>query len=219
MKPFIRETGIAAPIEGRNIDTDQLIPARFLKADRARGYGQFLFHDLRFAGDGAERPGFVLNQEPFRRAAFLVADANFGCGSSREGAVYALADFGIRAVLAPSFGDIFHANCLKNGVVPVCLGKEIAAGLRARLAEGCPCEITVDLDTLGVTLPGGECYGFALDPFWRECLMKGVDEIALTLGYLPRIEAFEQAYAAAFPWARGDDGTTTDGGGETDGAG
>ena len=202
MKPFIRETGIAAPIEGRNIDTDQIIPARFLKADRGKGYGPFLFHDLRFDGEGAERADFVLNREPFRRAAILVTDDNFGCGSSREGAVYALRDFGIRAVLAPSFGDIFHANCLKNAVVPVHLGEEVVAGLRRRLADGPERDITVDLDTLRVTLPGGECYGFDLAPFWRECLMKGVDEIALTLGHLREIEAFEQDYAAAYPWAR-----------------
>lgn len=202
MNPFTRVSGIAAPIEGRNIDTDQIIPARFIKADRARGYGQFLFRDLRLDADGRERPDFVLNRAPFRRAAFLVADINFGCGSSREGAVYALADFGIRAVLAPSFGDIFHNNCLKNGIVPVHLAGDIAARLRRRLAEGPEREIAVDLEALTVTLPGGETESFDLDPFWRECLMKGVDEIALTLGYLPEIAAFEADYAAAYPWAR-----------------
>lgn len=206
MEPFVRVTGIAAPIEGRNIDTDQIIPARFIKSDRAKGYGQFLFHDLRFDAEGHERPDFVLNRQPFRAAKILVANVNFGCGSSREGAVYALADYGVRAVLAPSFGDIFHNNCLKNGIVPVHLAEDIAAVLRRRLVETPGQAVTVDLEAMAVTLPDGERQDFSLDPFWRECLMKGVDEIALTLGYLPEIEAFEARYVAACPWADMDEG-------------
>lgn len=201
MRSFIRETGVAAPIEGRNIDTDQIIPARFLKMDRAQGYGRFLFHDRRFSSEGYERDDFVLNRAPFRSARFLVADANFGCGSSREGAVYALADFGIRAVLAPSFGDIFYNNCLKNGIVPVRLDEEVLAELRRYLAATPAHKIAIDLDALQVTLPG-EVHAFEIDPFWRECLMKGVDEIAWTLSYCERIEAFERDYLAACPWAR-----------------
>lgn len=202
MAAFIRETGVAAPIDGRNIDTDQIIPARFLKADRAKGYGQFLFHDLRFDAEGREIAAAVLNREPFRASRILVTDVNFGCGSSREGAVYALHDYGIRAVLAPSFGDIFYNNCLKNGIVPVTLDETMATDLRARLAAGEDREITVDLESQTVTLPGGEQQGFAIDPFWRECLMRGVDEIELTLGYLDRIEDFERNYYAMHAWAR-----------------
>ncbi|NNM71578.1 3-isopropylmalate dehydratase small subunit [Enterovirga aerilata] len=202
MEPFIRLTGIAAPIEGRNIDTDQILPARFLKADRAKGYGQYFFHDARFDGEGREKPDFVLNREPFRHATIVVTDDNFGCGSSREGAVYALHDFGVRAVLAPSFGDIFYNNCLKNGVVPVRLERGIVTGLLESLKDAPRPEVTVDLEALEVVLPDGARHAFTLDPFWRECLMKGVDEIQLTLGYLDRIEAFEGGYHREMTWLR-----------------
>jgi len=202
MAAFIRETGTAAPIEGRNVDTDQIIPARFIKSDRAKGYGQFLFHDARFDSAGREIADFVLNREPFRHARILVADANFGCGSSREGAVYALHDFGIRAVLAPSFGDIFYNNCLKNGIVPVGLPENVTSELRRGLEGGVDRDITVDLETSRVTLPDRTSHDFRIDPFWRECLMKGVDEIELTLGCIDQIESFERTYYAAHEWAR-----------------
>ena len=200
MEPFIRLTGVAAPIEGRNIDTDQILPARFLKADRAQGYGRYFFHDARFDGEGREKPDFVLNREPFRRATIVVTDDNFGCGSSREGAVYALHDFGVRSVIAPSFGDIFYNNCLKNGVVPVRLHRQVVTALLDRLQGEANPEITVDLEALEVTLPDGARHAFPLDPFWRECLMKGVDEIQLTLGYLDQIEAFERDYRRDMSW-------------------
>ena len=200
MDAFIRRRGIAAPIEGRSIDTDQIIPARFIKADREKGYGQFFFHDARFDADGREKPDFVLNREPFRHAEIIVADDNFGCGSSREGAVYALHDFGIRAVIAPSFGDIFYNNCLKNGVVPVELDRPTVTGLLDRLKDGSGAEICVDVEALAVTLPGGARHAFPLDAFWRECLLKGVDEIELTFTYLDRIESFERGYQAEMPW-------------------
>lgn len=200
MEPFVRQRGIAAPIEGRNVDTDRIIPARFLKADRAAGYGQFLFHDARFDEDGRERD-FVLNREPFRSAPILVAEDNFGCGSSREGAVYALHDYGVRAIVAPSFGDIFYSNCLKNGVVPVRLAHGAVTGLLEQLVAGPDREVCVDLESLEVQAPGGARHSFTLDPFWRECLLKGVDEIELTLGHLADIEAFERAYRAERAWA------------------
>jgi 3-isopropylmalate/(R)-2-methylmalate dehydratase small subunit len=200
MEPFIRCCGAAAPLEGRNIDTDQIIPARFLKMDRAGGYGQFFFHDARFDESGNEKPDFVLNREPFRGAPIIVTDENFGCGSSREGAVYALHDYGVRAVIAPSYGDIFYNNCLKNGVVPVRLDRDTVVGLLESLAEGPDHELCVDLQELVVMAPGGARIPFAIDPFWRECLMKGVDEIELTLGYLDRIDAFERDYRAQMPW-------------------
>jgi len=202
MTPFVSETGVAAPVEGRNIDTDQIIPARFLKVDKEKGYGQFLFYDHRFDENRNERPQFVLNQPAFREARILVADVNFGCGSSREGAVYALQDYGVRAVIAPSFGDIFYNNCLKNGVVPVRLDETVTAELRATLAAGPERRVTVDLAELAVTLPGGAVHRFDIDPFWRECLMKGIDEIGLTQTYMPQIEEFEREYYAQMPWLK-----------------
>ena len=200
MEPFIRRSGIAAPIEGRNVDTDQIIPARFIKADRALGYGRFFFHDARFDAEGRERPDFVLNREPFRRAEIVVADDNFGCGSSREGAVYALHDFGIRAVIAPSYGDIFYNNCLKNGVVPVQLDRAIVTAALVDLAAAPDPRVSVDLEACAVEFPGGARHAFTIDAFWRECLLKGVDEIDLTLGYADRIAEFERRYRAEYPW-------------------
>lgn len=200
MEPFISLTGVAAPLEGRNIDTDQIIPARFLKVDKDAGYGQFLFHDLRLDEHGQERPEFVLNHAAFRQAKILVTDVNFGCGSSREGAAYALHDYGVRAVIAPSFGDIFYNNCLKNGMVPVRLPEDVTAALRERLAQGDGAEITVDLDKTEVTLPDGSKHAFSIDPFWRDCLMQGKDEIGLTLGHLAQIESFERDYHARMQW-------------------
>ena len=202
MKPFVRETGIAAPIEGRNIDTDQIVPARYLKTDRSQGYGGYLFHDLRFDANGAEQPDFVLNTAPFRGAQILVGDANFGCGSSREAAVYALQDFGIRAVIAPSFGDIFYNNCLKNGIVPVQLDESIVTALRNSLHPDRDNRVVVDLEALSVTLPGETTHGFTIDPFWRECLLQGKDDLELTLSHAQEIEQFESAYHAEMPWVR-----------------
>lgn len=202
MKPFIRETGRAAPIEGRNIDTDQILPARFLKQDRSKGYGQLLFHDLRFDAAGRELPGFVLNQPGHRDARMLVAEENFGCGSSREGAVYALSDFGIRAILAPSFGDIFHNNCLKNGIVPVRLPEAVCRDIRQSLRREPSQEIAVDLAAQRVELADGTAHEFKIDPFWRECLMKGVDDLELTIGMLDLVERFEKDYFSNMPWAQ-----------------
>ncbi len=200
MEPFITLTGVAAPLEGRNIDTDQIIPARFLKVDKDAGYGQFLFHDQRMDEHGQERPEFVLNHPVFRHATILVTDVNFGCGSSREGAPYALHDYGVRSVIAPSFGDIFYNNCLKNGIVPVRLPEDVCARVRTRLAQADGAQITVDLEHTRVTLPEGESHEFAIDPFWRDCLMQGKDEIGLTLGHLAQIESFERDYHARMQW-------------------
>lgn len=204
MEPFSRICGAAAPIEGRSVDTDQIIPARFLKADRAKGYGQFLFHDARFDAAGREKPDYVLNREPFRNAPILVADDNFGCGSSREAAVYALHDYGVRAVIAPSFGDIFYNNSLRNGIVPVRLERDVVAGFLDALAASADPQVCVDLDRLELTGPGGSIHPFSIDPFWRECMLKGVDEIELTRGYLREIEAFERDYEAEMAWAAPD---------------
>jgi len=201
MKPFIRETGIAAPLPRNNIDTDQIVPGQFLKRDRALGYGPVLFHNLRFDAQGRERPDFVLNKSPWRNATILVTGANFACGSSREAAVYAIADYGIRALIAPSFGDIFYNNCLKNGVLPVRLDAAIVERISQALLTGVMRDITVDLQTCDVHLPDGTHHAFTIDAFWRECLMQGVDDLSLTLQHMDAIERFEAAYAQVFPWA------------------
>lgn len=200
MQAFIKETALAAPILGRNVDTDQIIPARFLKVDRTAGYGPYLFHDLRFTQDGVERDDFILNQEPYRNSRILVTDDNFGCGSSREGAVYALHDYGIKALIGPSFGDIFYNNALKNGLVPVKLPEDVVSNLRQDLLEGEARGITIDLEAQVVTLPDGTQHALVIDPFWRECIMKGVDEVELTLSYMPEIKVFEDQYLAEMRW-------------------
>jgi 3-isopropylmalate/(R)-2-methylmalate dehydratase small subunit len=200
MSAFKSITAIAAPIDGVNVDTDQIIPARFLKFDRASGYGKFLFHDLRFDAAGVERPDFVLNRSAFRGTAILVADENFGCGSSREGAVYALHDFGIRVVIAPSFGDIFYNNCLRNGLVPARVSAVHAAELRGALLQASDPTVTVNLETLEVSAAAGVVASFTLDEFWRDCLLQGVDEIGLALQQAEQIESFEREYLRAVPW-------------------
>jgi 3-isopropylmalate/(R)-2-methylmalate dehydratase small subunit len=192
---FTRLTAIAAPYEPVNVDTDQIVPARFLKFPRKDGYGQYLFHDVR------EQPDFILDRAPFDQARILVGNANFGCGSSREGAAYAFHDAGFRSVIAPSFGDIFFNNCMKNGIVPVRLPDGECAALRNLLKSEPGTELTVDLVSQEVREPGGKVHRFALDSFYREMLLKGVDELGLTLSLLPEIEAFERSYARQAPWA------------------
>jgi 3-isopropylmalate/(R)-2-methylmalate dehydratase small subunit len=203
MQPFTRVTAVAAPIDLPNIDTDRVIPARFLrKAQGAPGYDRFLFHDVRFDATGAERPEFVLNQPAYRDARILVTAENFGCGSSREAAVWALAANGFRAVIAPALGDIFHQNCFKNGLLPVLLPADAAATLRRQLHERPGSTITVDLDTETVTGPDGATYPFTIDPFRKRCLREGLDEIGPTQSYSEQIGAFEGQHANDFPWLR-----------------
>lgn len=199
MEAFTVLTAVAAPLDLANVDTDQIIPARFLKKPRATGYDNYLFHDLRFDPDGTPHPDFVLNRPAFKGARILVAGPNFGGGSSREGAVYALVDAGIRAVVAPSFGDIFHSNALKNGLVPVAVPADLAADLRAALTAEPGLELTVDLERQVLRGANREV-GFTIDPFRRECLLKGIDEIDLTLQYHDRIAAFRDAHWAVRPW-------------------
>jgi 3-isopropylmalate/(R)-2-methylmalate dehydratase small subunit len=183
---FTSITARAAAYEARNVDTDQIIPARFLKFPRAQGYGKFLFHDVR------HEPGFV----PLEGAQILVANANFGCGSSREGAAYAFHDAGFRSIIAPSFGDIFFRNCLKNGIVPVRLADALCAHLRAMLRETPATELTVDLESQLVVEPGGKAHPFSIDAFFRSMLLQGVDELGVTLSLMSDIEAFEKRYAS-----------------------
>lgn len=201
MTPFTRVTAVAAPIDLPNIDTDRVIPARFLRKPRATpGYDRFLFHDVRYAPNGSERPDFVLNQPAYRSAKILVTAENFGCGSSREAAVWALDANGFRSVIAPSLGDIFHQNCFKNGLLPVILPAESAATLRHQLHETPGATVTVDLETQTVTGPDGTRYGFEIDPFRKRGLLEGLDEIGLTQSHEPEIAAFEARHRAAFPW-------------------
>jgi 3-isopropylmalate/(R)-2-methylmalate dehydratase small subunit len=197
---FTTLTAVAMPIDLPNVDTDRVIPARFLRKPRGPGYERYLFHDVRFDEDGSERPEFVLNQGPFRPARILVAAENFACGSSREAAVWALAAYGFRAFIAPSFGDIFFQNCGKNGALALRLPAETAARIRRQLHERPGALMTVDLAAQVVTGPDGARHEFTADPFVRECLLRGLDEIALTLGYARAIDAFEERQRREMPW-------------------
>ena len=210
MRAFTQMQGVAAIIAGKNVDTDQIIPARYLKRSRTDPqYADYLFHDLRFNDRDEADPAFVLNQAALRDASILIADENFGCGSSREAAVYALDAFGIRAVIAPSFGDIFFNNCLKNGLLPIRLQQidiDLLSGpgpVRASdTADSLsPLNIKIDLQASTVqAVSSPTAIRFSIDPFWQECLMKGLDEIDLTLSYQSSIDAFESAHLAGSPW-------------------
>jgi 3-isopropylmalate/(R)-2-methylmalate dehydratase small subunit len=200
MEPFARLDAVAAPVGGPNVDTDQIIPARFLWRKRTDGWGHLLFHDLRFNDAGAPKPDFVLNRDAYRDARVLVTDRNFGCGSSRETAVWALYDFGIRAVVAPSFGDIFFNNSLQNGLLPVVLPAERVAALRAMLEQSPGGHLIVDLDAQQVTGPDGAVDRFEITLFRKACLLAGADEISFTLGHHEQIAAFEHAYESNIGW-------------------
>ena len=201
MEPFTRVTAVGLPIDLPNVDTDRVIPARFLRKDRnVPDYARYLFHDVRFDAAGAERPEFVLNQPGFREAKILVAAENFGCGSSREAAVWALAAYGIRAVIAPSLGDIFQGNCGKNGVLAVILPATTVADLRRQLHARPGTTLTVDLDAQTVTAPDGAVHRFEIDPFRKQMLLSGQDDIGLTLGYEAQIAAYEAGHRARPPW-------------------
>ncbi|HXD98043.1 MAG TPA: 3-isopropylmalate dehydratase small subunit [Candidatus Acidoferrum sp.] len=201
MQAFTRLTGVAVPIDLPNIDTDRVIPARFLrKPQGSAGYDRYLFHDVRFDADGSEKAEFVLNQAPYRPATIVVAAENFGCGSSREAAVWALMAYGIRVVIAPSLGDIFHQNSLKNGLLPVLLPTDVVAGMRGQLHARPGATITADLETQTVTAPDGAAHHFEIEPFAKQMLLTGQDEIALTLGYETQIREFEARHRADMPW-------------------
>jgi 3-isopropylmalate/(R)-2-methylmalate dehydratase small subunit len=199
MQPFTTITAIAAPIDEANVDTNQLCPTRFNKVPRGPKYAQVLFHDRRFNADGTEKE-FLLNVEPFRSAAIIVADRNWGCGSSRESAVYALYEFGIRCVIAPSFGDIHANNCSKNGLLPVVLPESVCADLRRQLRDSPGARLSVDLQEQTVTDPAGQTHRFEIHPVRKKCLLEGLDDVARTQQYRSRIEAFEAEYRAERPW-------------------
>jgi 3-isopropylmalate/(R)-2-methylmalate dehydratase small subunit len=200
MEPFTRLDAVAAPMPVPNVDTDQIIPARFLRKSRKDGYGQYLFRDLRFDADGKEKSDFVLNEAPYRGARILVADKNFGCGSSREHAVYALWDYGFRAVIAPSFGDIFFGNSFKNGFLPIVLPVEATAQLRGAIQAKPGARIIVDLAAQQVIGPDGTRHRFEIDAYRKECLLKGLDELDFTLARRAEIAEFERRLAATTPW-------------------
>jgi 3-isopropylmalate/(R)-2-methylmalate dehydratase small subunit len=200
VQPFVTLTAGAVALELINVNTDQIFPARFIKKPRAGGYGEYLFRDLRFYDDGSEKPDFPLNRPAGREAKILVSGGNFGCGSSREGAVYALHDYGFRAAIAPSFGDIFSANCIQNGFLPIVFSEDIVARMRAQIVETPDAAMTVDLPNQIVTAPDGSRHEFEIDTHSKNCLIGGWDDVALTLQREQEIAAFESRYRRECDW-------------------
>ena len=200
MDKFTTLTGVAAPMPLVNIDTDMIIPKQFLKTIKRSGLGINLFDEMRYDRDGTEIADFVLNRPAYRDAQILVAGDNFGCGSSREHAPWALLDFGIRCVVSTSFADIFFNNCFKNGILPVVLPKEAVDALMEDAERGANARMTVDLEAQTVTASDGTSYGFEIDPFRKHCLLNGLDDIGLTMEKAPAIDDFEGRMAQARPW-------------------
>ncbi len=203
MEKFTKLTAVAAPLPIINCDTDKIIPARFLKTILRTGLGANLFDVLRFNPDGSEIADFVLNRPPYRQARILVAGENFGCGSSREHAPWALLDFGIRCVIAPSFADIFHSNSFKNGILLIGLPQDKVDLLIKDAEQGANARLTVDLEAMEITRPDGSKIAFELDAHLRHCLLNGLDEIALTLRKETRIADYEARRRLAQPWLAG----------------
>jgi 3-isopropylmalate/(R)-2-methylmalate dehydratase small subunit len=201
MEKFDKITGVAAPLPMINIDTDMIIPKQFLKTIKRTGLGANLFDEMRFDTDGKENPDFVLNKPAWRNATILVAGDNFGCGSSREHAPWALLDFGIRCVIATSFADIFYNNCFKNGILPIQLPQEDVDKLMDDAERGSNATITVDLETQTISGPDGGTIGFDVDPFRKHCLLNGLDDIGLTMEKMDSIAAYEEKQSVARPWA------------------
>ncbi|TVR82568.1 MAG: 3-isopropylmalate dehydratase small subunit [Rhodospirillales bacterium] len=200
MQAFTTLTGIAAPLPMINVDTDMIIPKQFLKTIKRTGLGRSLFFDLRYDDAGNENPDFVLNRAPWRTASILITGENFGCGSSREHAPWALLDFGIRAVIAPSFADIFFNNCLKNGILPIVLPPAEVERLMREAEQGANARMTIDLADERLVSPTGRAVRFTVDPFSKHCLLNGLDDIALTLTKAASIDAFESRQRTALPW-------------------
>src|SRR5580692_8120150 len=200
MEPFNKLEGVAAPLNMINVDTDMIIPKQYLKTIHRTGLGKALFDEMRFNQDGSEKPDFVLNKPAYRQAKILVAGANFGCGSSREHAPWALLDFGIRCVIAQSFADIFYNNCFKNGILPVKLPQEIVDKLLDDASRGSNARISVDLETLEIRGPDGGMVKFEVDEFRRQCLLNGWDDIGLTLREEDKISAYEKKHKVDAPW-------------------
>ncbi|MEL6478455.1 MAG: 3-isopropylmalate dehydratase small subunit [Pseudomonadota bacterium] len=200
MDKFEKLTGVAAPMPLINIDTDMIIPKRFLKTIKRSGLGVNLFDEQRYLDNGSENPDFVLNQPAYREAKILVAGDNFGCGSSREHAPWAIADFGIRCIVSTSFADIFYNNCFKNGILPIVLPQEEVDKLMDDANRGANAVVTVDLEAQTITGPDGGEIAFEVDPFRKHCLLNGLDDIGLTMEKEASISDFEARHQAAQPW-------------------
>lgn len=200
MQKFDRLTGVAAPMNIINIDTDMIIPKQFLKTIKRSGLGANLFDEMRFTNDGAEIPDFVLNREPYRKTEIIVAGDNFGCGSSREHAPWALLDFGVRCVISTSFADIFYNNCFKNGILPIAVSADDRDALLADAQDTENPELSIDLETQTIRRPNGGEISFEIDPFRKKCLLEGLDDIGLTLEKSVSIDSFESARGADQPW-------------------
>jgi 3-isopropylmalate/(R)-2-methylmalate dehydratase small subunit len=209
MQPFVKLDGLVAPLDRANVDTDAIIPKQFLKSIKRSGFGPNAFDEWRYLDHGEPgmdnskrplNPDFVLNQPRYQGASILLARENFGCGSSREHAPWALLDYGFRAIIAPSFADIFYNNCFKNGILPVVLDAEIVDGLFKAVEAKPGYQLLVDLKAQQVVTPDGHSYGFEVDPFRKHCLLNGLDDIGLTLQHIDEIKAFEARHKAAQPW-------------------
>ncbi|OLP60379.1 3-isopropylmalate dehydratase small subunit [Xaviernesmea oryzae] len=201
MDKFVKLTGVAAPLPVVNVDTDMIIPKDYLKTIKRTGLGTGLFAEARYKEDGSENPDFVLNKPAYRNAQILVAGDNFGCGSSREHAPWALLDYGIRCVISTSFADIFYNNCFKNGILPVVVSAEDLDKLMDDASRGSNAILSVDLEAQEISGPDGGKIKFEIDAFKRHCLLNGLDDIGLTLEKRDDIDSFEKANAAARPWA------------------
>ena len=203
MDKFTKLTGVAAPLPMINVDPDKILPAVYLKTIKRTGLGKVLFDEIRYRPDGSENPDFVLNQGPYRNAKILIAGDNFGCGSSREHAPWALLDFGISCVIAPSFADIFHNNCFKNGLLPVILPQETVDRLMDDAKNGANAVLTIDLEKQTISRPDGNEVPFEIEPFRKHCLIEGLDDIGLTQQKAAAIRSFEEKSRLARPWLWG----------------
>jgi 3-isopropylmalate/(R)-2-methylmalate dehydratase small subunit len=200
MEKFIKLSGVAAPMDMINIDTDMIIPKLHLRTIKRTGLGKVVFDELRFNTDGSEKPEFILNQKPYRGANILVAGDNFGCGSSREHAPWALLDFGIRCIISTSFADIFYNNCFKNGILPITVSQEELDVLIADASDPENPVLMVDLEAMEITRPQGSTLHFRIDDFRRDCLLNGLDDIGLTLQKVDKVDAFEAVQRQQQPW-------------------
>ena len=201
MEKFNKLRGVAAPLNMINIDTDKLIPKQFLKTIKRTGLGKHLFNEMRFNEDGSEKPDFVLNKAAYRSSNIIVAGDNFGCGSSREHAPWALLDFGIKCVISTSFADIFYNNCFKNGILPIVVNKQQLDQLMGDAENGANAVLDIDLEAQEITRPNGESVTFEIDEFRKHCLINGLDDIGLTMEKEKNIDSFEKKRATEQPWA------------------
>jgi len=200
MEPLTKHQGVAALLDRSNVDTDQIIPKQFLKKTGRTGYGKHLFHDWRYLENGDDNPNFELNQPVYNNSSILVTGDNFGCGSSREHAPWAIRDYGFKIIISTGYADIFYNNCFKNGILPIKTGSEELAGLMSEIRANPGVEFAVDLEKQFLSTPGGKRIFFDVEAFRKDCLMKGMDEIEWTLRFQTRIKAFESDQALNQPW-------------------